>query len=130
MMTPAETRTNANRVPMLTRFASSESGTTAASTATPTPVMIVIRYGVPNRGWTFAKGTGSRPSRDIANSTRACPSISTSTTVVSPATAPSEISFDAHAASLALNASANGAAVFIRSSEYLSMPVTTNETST
>ena len=47
--TPTATSVNANSVPMLTRSASSVSGTNVAITATTTPVRIVVRSGVPNR---------------------------------------------------------------------------------
>ena len=51
-----------------------------------------------------ASRRGSRPSRDIAKSTRVCPSISTITTVVSPASAPTEMTFAAQCTPLASNA--------------------------
>ena len=52
----------------------------------------MITYGVWNLGCTLLSIGGSRWSRDIANTTRAAPIISVSTTVVRPATAPAEIS--------------------------------------
>ena len=91
MITPIDTSTKANSVPMLTRSASSSSGTNAARTATTTPVMIVIMYGVPYFGCTFASAGGSRWSRLIANSTRDWPSIRIMTTEVRPASAPTEM---------------------------------------
>ena len=50
--------------------------------------------------------------------------------MVRPATAPVEMILDAQPAPLASNASANGAAVFMRLSLYFSIPVMTNDTAT
>ena len=86
-MTPADTRTNANSVPTLTISSSLLIGNTDAVAATTTATSTVIRTGVP-REPVLANRRGSSPSRAIANSTRHCPSISTITTVVSPASAP------------------------------------------
>ena len=53
---------------------------------------MVMRRGVPVRGFTLPKDAGSNQSRDIANSTREAPMSRVMTTVVRPATAPAEIS--------------------------------------
>jgi hypothetical protein len=76
---------------MLTRSARVVSGTSAVIAATTTPTMIEIRYGVPKRGWTLDSHGGSRWSRLIANSTRLWPSSRVRITVVSPASAPTEM---------------------------------------
>src|SRR4029453_14895445 len=51
-MTPIETSTKANRVPMLTTSARVVSGTKVAMRATTAPVMSEITQGVRKRGWT------------------------------------------------------------------------------
>jgi hypothetical protein len=63
----------ANRVPMLTSFAISASGTNAASAAIRTPNVAVIRTGVRRFSETFANDRGSRPSRHMANMIRVWP---------------------------------------------------------
>ena len=62
-----------------------------------------MRTGVPC-GPVLASDRGSNPSRAIANNTRVWPSISTITTVVSPASAPIEMTFAAQSTPLAANA--------------------------
>src|ERR1700712_303860 len=69
--TPMATRTKANKVPMLTSSASSLSGTNVEMTATATPVVIVVRIGVPNRSLTVENPGGSNRSRLIAKKTPA-----------------------------------------------------------
>jgi hypothetical protein len=64
------TSTKANSVPMFTSSASWVNGTNVDITVTTTPVRIVVRSGVPNRGLTFAKTGGSNRSRLIAKKTR------------------------------------------------------------
>src|SRR3954468_22355048 len=59
--TAADTSTNANRVPMLTRLASAPSGTNVAMASTRAAKVRVIRTGVPVRGLTFATTGGSKP---------------------------------------------------------------------
>ena len=86
-MTPADTSTKANSVPTLTISSSLAIGNTDAVAPTTSATSTVIRTGVP-RAPVLANGRGSRPSRAIANRTRHCPSISTMTTVVNPASAP------------------------------------------
>ena len=102
-ITPADTSTNANSVPMLTISSSLSIGNTVAVTATSAPTIRVMRTGVPCLP-VLASDRGSSPSRDIANSTRVCPSTSTITTVVSPASAPIEMTFAAQSIPLAANA--------------------------
>ena len=55
---------------MLTRSPSVSNGTKPDNTETMIAVIAVIRYGVPNVGWTLARPTGSSPSRAIAKATR------------------------------------------------------------
>ena len=92
MITPIDTSTNAVSVPMLTISSSLPIGVSPATSMAKTPMMIVITYGVWNLGCTLLSTGGSRWSRDIANTTRAAPIISVSTTVVRPATAPAAMS--------------------------------------
>ena len=63
----------------------------------------MIRTGVPCEP-VLANTRGSSPSRAIANNTRHCPSISTITTVVSPANAPMAMISLAQCTPLAVNA--------------------------
>src|SRR5664280_1070407 len=74
-MTPTATRMNANKVPMLTSSASSDNDTNVEITATTTPVVMVVRTGVPVCSFTFEKTAGSNRSRLIAKKTRLWPSI-------------------------------------------------------
>src|SRR5687768_13266106 len=64
-ITPADTNTNANRVPMFVRSTTSAMFANAANVATKSPVMIVPTYGVRYFGCTFENSGGRRPSRDI-----------------------------------------------------------------
>src|SRR6476619_5524016 len=73
-ITPAETNTNANSVPMFVRSTTSAMFANAAKNATNTPVRIVPMYGVRYLGCTFARNGGSNPSRDIEKKMRGCPS--------------------------------------------------------
>jgi hypothetical protein len=66
---------------MFTISSSLPIGNTDAAIATRTPTITVMRTGVPC-GPVLANCRGISPSRDIANSTRVCPSTSTITTVV------------------------------------------------
>ncbi|CNH68269.1 Uncharacterised protein [Mycobacterium tuberculosis] len=102
-MTPADTKTNANSVPTLTISSSLLIGNSAAVAATTTATSTVIRTGVP-RAPVLARPRGNSPSRAIAKSTRHCPSISTITTVVSPASAPTAMILLAQVIPLAVNA--------------------------
>jgi hypothetical protein len=94
---------------MLTSSARVEMGRKPASTATATPVPMVIRYGVPQRGCTTPIAGGRRWSRLIANSTRDWPSMRISTTEVRPASAPSEMMPEKTGNPTLRNASASGA---------------------
>ena len=73
-------------------------------------VTAVMRYGVPNVGWTLARPTGSSPSRAIAKATRVWPIIRISTTTVSPMVAPMAIRSDIQCNPTFSNAVARGAA--------------------
>ena len=59
---------------MLERSANVPMSKIPEGTATAIPATHVETCGVRNLGWTFEKDFGSRPSRDIANQTRAWPS--------------------------------------------------------
>ena len=113
---------------MFTSSASSVSGTNVEMTATATPVRSVVRTGVPNRGLTLAKAGGSSRSRLMAKKTRLCPSIRIIITVVSPNSAPTEITVAKLGCPTERKASASGASTLI--SSYLTMPVTTRQTAT
>ena len=126
--TAIDTRVNAASVPMFTISSSLPIGVTPATIATTTPIAIVRRYGVPNFGCVLPSCRGTRWSRLIANTTRAAPIISVSTTVVRPATAPAEINVAKPARPTERNASASAASPLM--SVYLTMPVMTMQTST
>src|SRR5918997_5921970 len=64
-MTPAETSTKANSVPMLVSSTTSAMFAKAANDPTNVPVMSVPMYGVLNRECTLEKNGGRRPSRDM-----------------------------------------------------------------
>src|SRR5579884_3194601 len=88
-ITPADTSTNANSVPMLVRSTTSAMLANAAKNATKMPVRIVPTYGVLYLGCTLARNGGSNPSRDIEKKMRGCPSWKTSSTLPIANTAPS-----------------------------------------
>ena len=90
--------------------------------------MTVVRTGVPKRGLTLAKTGGSSRSRLIAKKTRLWPSIRIIITVVSPTSAPTEITVAKPGWPTDRNASASGASTLM--SVYFTMPVTTSETAT
>src|SRR5438128_362019 len=69
-ITPAETSTNANNVPMFVKSTTSAMFANAANAATKTPVKIVPTYGVLYLGWTLASTGGSKPSRAIEKKMR------------------------------------------------------------
>src|SRR4029453_10087880 len=127
-ITPIDTSTKANRVPMLTMSARVDRGTKVAMRATTTPAISEITQGVPYRGWTLDSQPGSSRSRLMANRTRLWPSIRMRMTVVSPASAPSDTRLAIQSYPTALRASAMGAAVL--SSVYLTIPVRTIDTTT
>ncbi|SKV42173.1 Uncharacterised protein [Mycobacteroides abscessus subsp. abscessus] len=129
-MTPADTSTNANNVPTLTISSSPSIGVREAATATRKPTISVIRIGVPCEP-VRASSRGSSPSRHIAKITRICPSISTMTTVVSPANAPTAITLAAQSTPLRWNAVDRfGWESATRRSLYLTMPESTTVTAT
>ena len=72
-ITPAETTTKANSVPMLDRSANVPMSQMPAGMPTANPAIQVLTCGVWCTGWTLEKSCGSSPSRDMANHTRACP---------------------------------------------------------
>src|SRR3984893_10551856 len=72
-MTPSETSTNANNVPILERSAASPISTKPAGMPTAKQAIQVDQYGVLNFGCTAEKSLGKRPSRDMAYQIRACP---------------------------------------------------------
>ena len=104
------TRMNAKSVPMLTRSARVVRSTKPAMAATTTPVIRVIRYGVPKVGCTLAIARGSSPSRPIANPTRHWPSIRIIATTTRPMQAPTEMRSPIQSTPAAENAVASGAA--------------------
>src|SRR3982751_5187166 len=72
-ITPADTSTNANNVPIFVRSTTSAMFANAANVATKSPVRIVPTYGVRYFGCTFENALGSRPSRDIEKKMRGWP---------------------------------------------------------
>ncbi|CKT50024.1 Uncharacterised protein [Mycobacterium tuberculosis] len=123
---------NANSVPTLTISSSLVIGNTDAVVATNTATSTVTRTGVP-REPVLANCRGTKPSRAMANSTRHCPSINTITTVVSPASAPTEMMPLAQYTPLAWNAVARFAGPrpgTVRSWVYGTMPDSTTDTAT
>src|ERR1035437_3856034 len=65
-MTPSETSTKANSVPMLARSAASPISTSPAGMPTAKQAIQVDQYGVLNFGCTAENNFGNRPSRDMA----------------------------------------------------------------
>src|SRR6516164_6229143 len=63
--TPAQTITNASRVPIFTRTARSPIGISEANAATQIPTTSEEIHGVRNREWIAPAHFGSKPSRDI-----------------------------------------------------------------
>ena len=96
-------------VAMLTSSASSDNDTNVEIRATTTPVVTVVRTGVPVRWFTFEKTGGSRRSRLIAKKTRLWPSIMIIITVVRPMSAPIEITVANPGWPTDRNAAASGA---------------------
>src|SRR6266436_6256222 len=72
-MTPIDTRTKANRVPMLERSAASPISTSPAGIPTAKQAIQVDQCGVLYLGWTAENSFGKRPSRDMAYQIRAWP---------------------------------------------------------
>src|SRR5579864_8064822 len=73
MITPNETSTKANKVPMLERSAASLIAKMPAGMPTANPAIQVDQCGVLDRGWIFEKNLGKSPSRDMAYQIRAWP---------------------------------------------------------
>src|SRR5436853_716547 len=109
---PSATNTNANSVPMFVSSSTQPIGANAADTATNTPVMIVVMWGVLYFGCTRAAQGGSRPSRAIDMKIRAWPSWNTSRTEVIAATAPSARIPAAQSAWMYCKATASGSGTF------------------
>src|SRR5882672_10814305 len=70
IITPAQTSTKANSVPMFVSSTILSSGENRAKKATKIPVQIVVTCGVRYFGWTRAKILGSSPSRDMEKKMR------------------------------------------------------------
>src|SRR6185503_5955827 len=87
-ITPADTSTNANKVPMFVRSTTSAMFANAANVPTNRPVRIVPTYGVRYFGCTLENAFGSSPSRDIEKKMRGWPSWKTSNTLPIATTAP------------------------------------------
>ena len=73
LITPSDTKTNANRVPIFERSAASLIAKIPAGSPTANPAIQVEICGVLNLGCTFEKNPGNNRSRDIAYQMRACP---------------------------------------------------------
>src|SRR5215469_12952137 len=71
-ITPSETSTKANKVPMFERSAASEISTRPAGIPTAKQAIQVDQYGVLNLGCTAEKNFGSSRSRDMAYQILAC----------------------------------------------------------
>src|SRR6266704_6048732 len=72
-ITPSETSTNANNVPIFDRSAASPISTSPAGIQTAKHAIHVDQCGVLNLGWTAEKSLGRSPSRDMAYQIRAWP---------------------------------------------------------
>src|SRR5260370_41948013 len=72
-ITPAETRMNANSVPMLERAANQLTSKTPAGIPTANPATQVLICGVLYFGWTRENTLGTKRSRDLSNQIRAWP---------------------------------------------------------
>src|ERR1700676_316978 len=87
-MTPSETSTKANNVPMLARSAASPISTSPAGIPTAKQAIQVDQCGVLYFGCTAENNFGSKPSRDMAYQIRACPHSNTSNEEIIPVSAP------------------------------------------
>jgi hypothetical protein len=96
--------------------------------ATTTPVVRVVRIGVPNRSPTLENFSGSSRSRLMAKKTRLWPSNRIIITVVSPNSAPTEMMVAKPGLPTERKASANGASTLM--AVYFTIPVTTSDTAT
>src|SRR5579871_1622811 len=88
MITPSDTKTKANNVPMLERSAASLMAKIPDGMPTASPAIQVDQCGVLNLGCTAEKNFGNSPSRDIAYQMRACPYWNTSSEEIIPVRAP------------------------------------------
>ncbi len=87
-ITPIDTSTNANSVPMFDISASEPTSNSPDGIATRIPATHVANAGVRKRGCTLLNASGSSLSRLIANQTRACPSWNTRIEEIIPMIAP------------------------------------------
>src|SRR5712671_6959168 len=87
-MTPSETKTKANSVPMLERSAASPISTSPAGIPTAKQAIQVDQCGVLYFGCTAENNFGNNPSRDMAYQIRACPYWNTSKEEIIPVNAP------------------------------------------
>src|ERR1700686_3915362 len=87
-MTPSETSTKANSVPMLARSAASPISTSPAGMPTAKQAIHVGQWGVLYFGWTAENNFGKSPSRDMAYQMRAWPYWNTSNDEIIPVRAP------------------------------------------
>jgi hypothetical protein len=107
-------------------------GKNVATSATIAPISQLARTGVPCAP-VCASPCGSSPSRAIAKATRICPSSSTMTTVVRPASAPTAMIVAAQFTPFNANAVASVARVpsgWVARSVYGTIPVSTRATAT
>ncbi len=109
--TAIETRMKAKSVPMLERSASVPMSNMPAGIATKNPATQVATSGVRNLLCTRENAAGSRPSRDMANHTRAWPSWNTRIEEIMPISAPAVTQRFTPLSPIASSASATGAAV-------------------
>src|SRR5438105_15760198 len=72
-ITPSETSTNANNVPIFDKSAASPISTSPAGIPTAKHAIHVDQCGVLNLGWPAEKHLGKSPSRDMAYQIRAWP---------------------------------------------------------
>src|SRR6185312_6147987 len=90
-ITPSDTRTKANNVPMFERSAASPMSTSPAGIPTAKQAIQVDQCGVLNLGCTAEKSLGRSPSLDMAYQIRAWPYWNTSIEEIMPISAPSTI---------------------------------------
>src|ERR1700722_8532254 len=73
MITPMQTSTNANSVPMEVRLPATVPEQKADSSPTKTNRIMLLLYGVLNLGCNWENTFGSKPSCDMVKNTRLCP---------------------------------------------------------
>ena len=88
MITPRDTSTNANRVPIFDKSAASLMAKIPDGMPTTNPAIHVEIWGVLNLGCTRENIFGNRRSRDMAYHMRACPYWKTSRDEIMPVSAP------------------------------------------